>query len=343
MLSNLLNHALIVSFFISLSSWCSINVVEAQTKPSSTAVRGAFVQSENPKHQVDFGDFKLRLLEEVELPDADPPKNWEAMTVTERQVFLEKFKASKEGQALIAKRDAILKARHSFDIKIEPNGKWVVFDVPVGHFSIVNGRIDKTVDGQKFAFELFGQFDVSPKVEEVVLDPIPILVTPLFVSGDTAPEFELDGREDSSSIAKKDFAGKHLLIYFWSTASQPSVDYLDDVNQVFEELKSTHGLELLLVNLDQDKESAIKALDAAKTKGKAGFAGGAHSQVPESFGARALPSFWLLGPAGKILMTHNEIRRAGFSGKPLKEIVSNRIDVKEETRPADSKPNDADK
>ena len=292
------------------------------------SVKGRFVQSKNKKHQIEFSEFKIKLIEQVVLPDAKPPANWAEMSQQQRVDYIEAFKKSKEGKQLLEKREEILAKRNIFDVKIEPNGKWVVFDVPPGRYGIVNGRIDKQLGERKFAYELFGQFVVSEKVDEVALDPIPVLVTPLLAAGETSPAFKIDAVQSGEQIRHTQFRGRNILLYFWSTESQPSVDYLVELQKQLKKIPATYKIDLLAVCLDSERETGIDAVKQKRVAAVHAFTNGLDHPIVEDFGVRSLPSQWLIGTDGKILITNFDFRRLGMAGRKVDEVVKDRLDGK---------------
>ena len=312
----------------------SQNLVIAQddqeaTEQKRATVKGRFVQSSKKKHQIDFAEFKIKLVEQVVLPDAAPPANWEQMSPEQRAKYVENFKKSKEGKSLLKRREAILANRNIFDVKIEPDGKWIVFDIPPGRYGLVNGRVDKEVGNRKFAYELFGQFVVSEKVDEVALDPIPMLVTPLLTSGENAPTFKVPAMKNQQRLVELDqFRGSAFLLYFWSTESKPSTSYLTELQSRLNSLTGKYKVVLVSVCLDKEKERGQAWLRKNKIAGIHAAAGGLNHAIVEDYGVRSLPSQWLVGPKSKILMTNFDFRRLGMSGRPIEEIIRDRLDGK---------------
>ncbi len=103
-------------------------------------IRGQFVQSDREGHQIDLKEFKIKLVQLIQLPQPELPGNWSEMSFEDRQKWLNEFEQTDEGKQLIAKQDQMLAERVSFDINVDDDGSWVVFDVPVGKYGIVNGR-----------------------------------------------------------------------------------------------------------------------------------------------------------------------------------------------------------
>ena len=188
---------------------------------------------------------------------------------------------------------------------------------------------------RNFAFEVFGEVAVLDGVDELVLDPIIVLVTPLLVVGETAPPFNLKTHDNSATLIPKQFRGNYVFLNFWSTESPPSVEFQKEVQAMYAQLKPKHPLELLSVNIDSKRKVAIEHIRKSKLRGRHGFTDGWDHRTLEAFGVRAIPSHWLIDPEGKIKMTHTDIHRAVMAGKSdLATIVSDRIEGKDVPTPA---------
>ena len=285
--------------------------------------------------EIPFEDLNLKLYEVVQFPKPPLPENWDEMKIAEREAWMKEFRESEKGKAFIANNQKIQSEANNFDVVIEKDGKYVVYDVPPGNYGL-RGRHDKNIKERDFAFEVFGQVSIRDDVEEVVLDPIMILVTPLLKVGQKAPGYRLKTHDNSAELVPGHFKGKTLFLNFWSTESPPSLEFQLEVQKMLTALKDKN-LEVLSVNLDSDRKKAINHIREAKLRGRHGFTDGWDHLILESFGIRSIPSHWLINGDGEIMMTHMDFRRAFFSGKPdLATIVQDRMEGKDIPTPAKS-------
>ena len=323
-----------LTFFLISMLTCQVSLGDGAT------VRGRFLQSEKAGHQVDFAKYKMKLVQLIQLPQPDLPEDWPKMSFEERQKWLNDFEQTEAGKQLIIKQDQMIAERATFDIKIEDSGKWVVFDVPTGQYGIAGGRIEKVKDGVKFAYELFGsQVEVTKDVDEVALDPIQVMVTPLLESGSQAPDFKVATHNNKGQMVLRHFSGKHLFIYFWSTESPPSVAFFGQVKQMYEQLSEKHSLELLNISLDAERKKAVDLVIQEKLKGRHGFTDGLEHPMIEAYGVRSFPSLWLISPDGKIELTNMDFRRISRAGtSSLAEIVDLTIQGKPLPAPIEQRP-----
>ncbi len=256
----------------------------------------------------------------------------------EREAWIKEFQESEKGKEFIANNEKLLEKAHVFELKIEANGEFTVYDVTPGTYAL-RGRVDKELQNRNFAFEVFGEVEVLEDVDELMLDPIEVLVTPLLVAGESAPPFSLKTHDDSATLVPSQFRGKYVLLNFWSTESPPSVEFQTEIQKMYDQLKSKHPLELLSVNVDANREGAIDYIKKAKLRGRHGFTDGWNHPTLEAYGVRAIPAQFLLDPEGKISMTNMDFRRAFMAGKPdLATIVDDRIEGKDIPTPADQQP-----
>ncbi len=300
-------------------------------------VKGKIVQSDRSGFDISFADLELRLIQQFELHKPPLPANWDKMDIKQREAWMSGFRESDQGKKLIANNQKIRDGASVFDVKVENDGRFAVYDVPHGRYGL-RGRVDKELNNRKFAFEIFGQIEILKDVDELVLDPIMIMVTPLLEVGQTAPEFKVKTHDNSGHLVTDQFRGKYLFLNFWSTESPPSVEFQVEVQKMLEALESKQPLEVLSVSIDTKRDTAITHIRRHKLRGRHGFTDGWHHRMLEDFGVRAIPSHWLIGPDGKIIMTHMDFRRAFLSGQPdLATIIGDRIQGKDQPTPADGR------
>lgn len=323
MLKSVLIHSLV---------FCLVSVVLsaggfAQKKDDGATIRGKFEQSKYKGFGINLQELKPRIQQVTKLPEPNFPADWKSWDPKKRQEWAVAFEKSPAGKKFVENNQRILKSLESFELRMEKNGTFVVYNVPVGKYSL-RGRVDKVKNNRNFAFEVFGEVSVLEDVDELILDPIMVMVTPLLKIGEPAPNFSLKTHNDAATLVPRQFRGKYVFVNFWSTESKPSVEFQKEVQEMYETLNAKYKgkFELLSVNLDEKRKAGIKHIVESKLKGRHGFTDGWDHRTLEAFGVRAIPSHWLLSPDGKISMTHMDIRRAMFAGKPnLATIVEDRI------------------
>ncbi len=276
------------------------------------------------KLTVPFDQLKATLREQVVWPLPAFPAKFDEWEMEDRVAWSEKFVASKEGKEYLAKRDKLMEQAKVFDIKFDSEGRFVVYDVPVGTYSL-SARLDRQIEKTTYVFELFAQIEILKDVDEVSLPPLQVEITPLLQTGAPAPPFEIASIRGDNKIKFQQFDGKFLLLNFWTTARQDVEAEQRMLNEVYAALKEKHDLRLLSINVDYEQDSAIKLIEAGKLAGSHGKTSGLEHPVLFNYGVRSVPAFWLLAGDGRIAMTPNEISMRQQEGVDLKTILSDRI------------------
>ena len=277
---------------------------------------------------VPFQQFTTKLFEQVQLPPAPLPVNWPELTADERREWIQEFEGSESGKVFLKDRQQRIEAAKTFDVLIETDGKFVVYDVPVGVYGI-RGEIEKEINGTLYAFEVFGQLEVRPGMDEIRLNPIQVAVTPLLKAGQAAPPFKLDSLESSDSIQLSDFSGKYLLVSFWM-ANSPAADFQETVRDAAAELRTKYPLELLSVSIDDKAEDVRRLIEQKQLdSGIHGFAGSFDHQMLFDYGVRSLPTLWLIDTKGNISLSQIDFAIALGQQPDLNVIIADRIEGKE--------------
>ena len=287
-----------------------------------------------------YPEMKARLREIVELPPPPFPAQYNQWTPKQRQEWQIEFAQTEQGKAIIERNKKLLEEANSFDIKFESDGSFVVYDVPAGAYGI-QGRLDKEVDGTTYAYEVFGQLEVKADVDEVALAPMQLEITPILKRGDQAPPIKVSAY-DEKPLSDDMFKNKVLLISFWTSQTPTAKTEQANLQQVYSQLKDSHDLHLLCINIDEDQKQAVQFLLANQLRdGSHGFTAGFDHPTLRHYGVRGVPSFWMIDKQGKILMSQFEFAQAMRLQPELTTIVANRIEGKDTPTPADP-PGDGD-
>jgi hypothetical protein len=273
---------------------------------------------------VPFDQLKATLKEQIEWPLPKFPAKFDEWDMEDKLAWSEKFVASKEGKKYLEQREALLNHAKVFDIKFDSEGRFVVYDVPVGTYALA-ARLDRQIEKTVYVFELFAKIEILEDVDEVALPPLQVEITPLLNAGDPAPPFEFASIRGSKQINSSGFDGKFVLLNFWTAAK---VDVKADqlmVQEVCMALEEKFDLHLLSVNVDKEPKPAIDLIQTSKLAGLHGTTQGLEHPVLFNFGVRSVPSLWLITGDGKIAMTSREIAMRQREGVELKFIISDRI------------------
>ena len=320
-------------------------------KPSKrqklVTVRGQVDQSDNAgKFKINVKEIDTTLNQQVDLPRAPFPKGWDKASVAAKEKWLKQFEASASGRRFVARNKQILEDAPAFNLRYSPEGDFVIYDVPPGVYGL-QGRVDKEIDGLLHAFEVFAKITIAKDVDEVKLDPLPVLVTPLLVSGKPAPEVSVvthDGKAKLTLDAPK-LKGKYVFLNFWSTDDyqnkKTGVDHQKSVQKMVGALKNKYDLKLLNICMDKNRRSAVKHIMKNQYKlGLHGFTNGREHETVDRYGVRSTPTGFLIAPDRTIAMSQYEFYNLTKVKDSLTTVIEDRITGKDKPTPANEEKKD---
>jgi len=310
-------------------------------------LKGRIDQSMNAeKFQVNVKTIKTTLNQQVKLPRAPFPSDWERYSTDQKVKWIKAFEASARGKAFLARNKKIIDDAPAFNLRFNKEGEFIVYDVPPGVYGL-QGRVDNEINKLNHAFEVFAEIKVSGQFDEVALDPIPVVVTPMLASGMDAPKISVGTHNGKKQLSfenlqkKKGVADpKYVFVNFWSTkdfVAKGQTDYQQSVQDAIKELEADgYKVGLLSICLDEDRAGAIKHIMKKKfKKGLHGFTKGWEHSTVDRFGVRSTPSGWLLDENNKIVMSQFEFYNLTKVKDSLATVIKDRIDGKDAPTPAD--------
>ena len=308
---------------------------------------GRIDQSMNgEKFQVNVKTIKTTLNQQVTLPRAPFPRDWERYSAQNKVKWIKSFEASRRGKDFLASNKKLIDDAPAFNLRFNKDGEFIVYDVPPGTYGL-QGRIDNDIKGTNHAFEVFAEIKVSGQFDEVTLDPIPVVVTPILTSGMKAPKISVsthNGKRklgfENLQVKKGKPDPKFVFLNFWSTkdfVEKGKADYQQTVQDAIKKLNADgYKVGLLSICLDDDRRAAVGHVIKNKfKKGLHGFTSGWEHKTVESFGVRSTPSGWLLDKDGKIVMSQHEFYTITKFKDSLTTVIKDRIDGKDAPTPAD--------
>lgn len=264
-------------------------------------VRGRLVV-EQPQFSLELAGIEMTLEEMVPAPELPLPDNFPQMTLEQRQKWFQEFQASDAGksyQEQLAKADA---GRKKFSVKTDAEGKFVfetAFPATFGLF----GQMEFESAGNTYLADFFAEVPVGAGVKFLDLGDMPLEIRRILKSGEAAPDLVLSppqGTTDGTTVSIKEFAGKPLLLCFFTA---------DGLTRVQADLTALHndrpsGLQVLGVNLDAPDEALQARLDALKLAWPIKKTSGLQdAPVAVDYGILALPGFCLIDAQGKVLLS----------------------------------------
>lgn len=295
---------------------------------------------------IPYKEIVAKIRQKVTPKVAPFPKDFKDYKPEAKLKWEQDYIKSAAGKKLIAHNKKLIDEANAFDVKFEKDGKFVIYDVPYGTYGI-QGRTDKEINGKFYAFEVFGEIPVVNGMDDIPLKPMRVEVTPLIKRGEDAPPIAVKTHDDklTLSLDHESFKGRMIFLNFWISQSPSAAAEQQMVQKMYAKMKDKHKLKLISICVDQNRKKALAYIIKNKLKeGSHGFTDGVEHRTIFDYGVRSFPSFWLIGPDGKIMMTQYEVSQAMRVKPDLATIVDDRISGKDVPTPATAdKPTEAAK
>ncbi|HQY27758.1 MAG TPA: TlpA disulfide reductase family protein [Burkholderiaceae bacterium] len=123
--------------------------------------------------------------------------------------------------------------------------------------------------------------------------------------GAAAPELNLPGANGTVKLA--DYRGKLVYVDFWASWCKPCVQSFPWMNEM-QQRYGAQGFQVIGVNVDTRTDDARKFL--AETPAKFVVAFDTRGEAPKSYAIKGMPTSFLVGPDGKVLLQHAGFRDA---------------------------------
>jgi peroxiredoxin len=311
---------------IAVPGWAQ-EAAEEKAPPTEALVKGRIAVEEGFPVPFDLQKLTAEVVEQVQFEPLPLPGDWVSKDAAQRQTWLEEFRVSEAGKAFAARRETQIANRRKFPISLDGEGNFEIEGVPRGSYNLF-GRNDVEIEGKKFAVEVFGQFEVG-EVDVLSLQSLPLTATRLLAAGEVAPSFSVDGLvEGSESTALDRFAGKPLLVHFWTAANPGSANDLSALKQCREALLGELGLEVVSICVDEDFVTAQKFVEEQQPGWPQARTGGWGHPVFAAYGLRGIPAYFLLDKTGKIALANADFyREFGQPQSQLADIVRRALTV----------------
>jgi hypothetical protein len=330
--------ALVVLFWLAPThgGWAFQEKIDGASDPqksesgddSGATIRGRIASAEDAPIEFDLTTLTVAIVEQIRYLPFPLPTDWGTRNEEQRKAWIEEFIASDEGLAFQAKREEQLKKQRRFPLSLEADGAFEVFDVPPGKYNLLGGK-EVEVDSKTYAVEVFASIDVGD-VDELNLEPLPIEFTRLLAKGESAPEVTVDALQpDQEPISLASFAGKPLLIGFWS-ADNPAAEHdLQQLQTAFEALSKDQQLNLWTICVDESPDKARTTVASGELRWPQGSTGGWQHPALVEYGVRSVPAYFLIGKDGRLLLSNSDVFDAiGDGSRDLTTVLRDALTEK---------------
>jgi len=191
---------------------------------------------------------------------------------------------------------------------VDQDGNLQINDLPAGDYLMIVDmhapRLWNTCGANLLLASAKARFTVdgARDNESLLLPDLVLKPVPRPEVGDEAPAIE-GNTLNGQSFALRNLRGKYVLLDFWATWCGPCVAEIPKVKRIHETYSSTKKFEVVGVNFDHQTNLATTAVERNKLDWTHVSAGAWKQDHPigVAYGVPAMPSFWLIGPEGRVL------------------------------------------
>jgi hypothetical protein len=329
------------SLFLLALSVLNLCLIQSIAGEDGATLKGRLVAPSRFAEQLKPDEIEVQLVEQVQTEDPPIPENWSQLTQEEQDKWLAEFEVSDAGKKYIADQEAKIAAARKYTLKVEADGKFVLYDVPPALYAL-SGRIEKSIENRKFVCEVYGQLEVLAEAQEILLGDLEIVVSPIFQAGDPLPQLEVETLT-GEKLKLASLQGKFLLINFWSASSPPASNFQKNLQKIVSELPADLPVVLLGLVIDAEAKPVQDFLQANGQVGPVALLGGWNHPAVSEFGLHGVPALWLVDREGKFLATDSDLGTAlRDSGLTLAEIIQAKLQGKPIPTRTENKPKEDD-
>ncbi len=273
--------------------------------------------------RVDYGGEGRAVIGQAKSDNPDLMVDWlnDNHTLTLKQptikpLSIEEFASSKAFHQAYSvsytspERLALARAARTYQLSFDQDGSFRADDVPVGAYEL---RISVNKPGEQENFGALGnpKADLGSLVRDVVVPPghqpfdIGTLIVPM------KPEAGAKKTEavnlvaqglDGQSVNLRQFKGRHVLLAFWGSWSERSVERLAELQQIQAQFAKDSRIDFLAISVDPDIADVRKALETHHSSWtQAWVPPDKATKLTAAFDVNSLPTVFLIDPDGRIV------------------------------------------
>lgn len=136
--------------------------------------------------------------------------------------------------------------------------------------------------------------------KEVNVGELTVQLCPALSVGQPAPPFEVNDL-DGKMIRLDDLRGKVVLVNFWTTWNQMSLEQLPALKAIYDEFGVDPGFTMLSLSLDESVEPVKRFVQEHGVPWPQAHLGGwSQTTLPSQFGLGYIPAVYIIGPDGTL-------------------------------------------
>ncbi len=237
-----------------------------------------------------------------------PPAMRDASLV-EREQWYEHFVTTDAGKKYLSDQwERMLTADKTYPVAMSPDGTFRIEDVPAGTYTVyIDVRGETSHDHPAGKVIARGQADFTvPEIpggrsdRPLRIATVPIKVLPHVPSvGEMAPDFSVKTLA-GKPLSLSQYRGKYVLLEFWASWCASCVGATAPLEEVYRKYASSGRIVMISLSGDDLPYAPSEFVRKHHLAWAQGFIG-PDSPVGKEYGIEGIPSFWIIGPDGRII------------------------------------------
>ncbi len=257
-------------------------------------------------HDWGFGTAQVKAKVDVPLPMPPALRN---DSLVEREKWYAHFVTTDAGKKYLSDQEDRGLAVQIYPVEMAPDGTFRIQDVPAGAYTIdIDVRGEASGDHPAGKLIAQGQADFTvPEIpggrsnEPLRIAPVPIKMRPHHVPsvGEMAPDFSIKTLA-GKPLSLLQYRGKYVLLEFWATWCGSCTAATPRLQDVYTRYGRSGRVAMISLSEDKLPYAPSEYVHKHHLTWTQGFIG-PDSLTDKQYGIEWIPSFWIIGPDGRII------------------------------------------